>query len=136
MKNIIDSQNLSEYDITYFRQRLKNRVFDVVITYFSRMAKREGLTQKQLAKNLGKDPSQIHRWLASPSNWKLDTISDLLLGMGAELRIDAVPINYLAEAPSADSKEGVDFPFPERPASIQCKSTAAGSRSDSRGEAA
>ncbi len=44
-----------------------------------------GLTRSKLAKRLGKRPEQITRWLAAPGNLTLDTISDLLLTMNAEI---------------------------------------------------
>jgi hypothetical protein len=38
-----------------------------------------------LAELLAKDPSQITRWLSAPSNFELDTLSDILLALGAEM---------------------------------------------------
>src|SRR5208282_3088978 len=39
------------------------------------------VTKKELAIRLGKDPAQITRWLSAPSNFELDTLSDILLAM-------------------------------------------------------
>lgn len=74
-------------DVYFFRQRHKNKVFQTVVAYFAQQAEREGLTKKELAARLQKDPSQITRWFSGPGNWTLDTISDLLLAMNAEMKI-------------------------------------------------
>lgn len=75
----------SERDIVYFRTRCRNRFYQAVVAYFAEQAEHKGLTQAELAKLLGKDAAQINRWLSGPGNWTLDTISDLLLAMNAEL---------------------------------------------------
>lgn len=75
---------ISKKDIYYYRQRYRNRVFSAVARLFSERAKTEGLSKKELAFRLGKEPAQITRWFSGPSNWTLDTVSDLLLAMGAE----------------------------------------------------
>jgi DNA-binding phage protein len=84
---------LTSFDIAYFRQQLRNRVFEAVIAYFADRAAAFGLTKAAIAAKLGKEPSQITRWLAGPGNWTLDTISDLLLAMDAELEPVVMPLN-------------------------------------------
>jgi transcriptional regulator with XRE-family HTH domain len=54
--------------------------------------KSKGLTKATLARRLGKAPEQITRWLASPGNLRLDTVSDILLAMRHELSFDVTPI--------------------------------------------
>jgi transcriptional regulator with XRE-family HTH domain len=71
-------------DVFYYRRRLKNRIFARLASYFAEEAERTGITKKDLADRLNKDPSQITRWLSGPSNLTLDTLSDLLLAMDAE----------------------------------------------------
>jgi hypothetical protein len=84
MENISKS-NISDRDIFYFRQRQKNRVFSQMATFFSEEAEEFGTTKRILAERLGRDPAQITRWLSEPNNITLDSISDLLLSMGAEM---------------------------------------------------
>ena len=67
----------------YFQQRLQNRIFNFLINRLEDERKL-GLTQAALARRIGKKPDIISRWLSSPSNLTLDTISDLLIGMSAE----------------------------------------------------
>lgn len=93
MANTSEMHRLSEREVFYYRQRQKNRFFQAVIAYFSDRAESEGLTKRDVATLLDKEPSQITRWLSGPGNWTLDTISDLLLAMGAELDFGIVPLN-------------------------------------------
>lgn len=72
-------------DAAYYRQRQKNRVFTELAKFFAEEAESRGITKKDLAEALNKDPSQITRWLAAPSNFELDTLSDILLALGAEM---------------------------------------------------
>ena len=78
---------LSVGDIAYYRQRQQNRVFEAVWLEFVNQVETSGLTKKTIADRLGKSPSQITRWLSGPTNWTLDTVSDLLLAMKCEITI-------------------------------------------------
>jgi transcriptional regulator with XRE-family HTH domain len=76
---------VSERDIHYYRQRAKNRIFESLTSFFAEEAERTGVTKRDIAECLHRDPAQITRWLSSPSNLTIDTISDLLLSLGAEM---------------------------------------------------
>ncbi len=67
----------------YFGQRLRNRVFGLVLERFME-AQAAGLTKAELARRIGKRPEVVGRLLASPGNWTLETASDLLLGISGE----------------------------------------------------
>ena len=92
-ENTSANEQLRQFDISYFQQRQRNRVFEQVIRHFAEKAESEHITKKHLAQKLGKDPSQITRWLAAPTNWTLDTISDLLLAMDAEMNFQIAPFS-------------------------------------------
>jgi transcriptional regulator with XRE-family HTH domain len=55
------------------------------VEFFAQKAERRGVTKKDLAEALSKNPSQITRWLSAPSNFELDTLSEILLAMDAEM---------------------------------------------------
>ncbi len=76
--------------LAYFRERLKNRLHEVVFLEFLRQQDTYGLSKAELGRRIGKPPERITRLLAAPGNWTLDTVSDLLLGMGSEL--DLAPV--------------------------------------------
>lgn len=84
MVDIIKTEVKTARDIFYYRRRLKNRIFARLSSFFAEEANRTGLTKRDLALRLDKDPAQITRWLSGPSNLTLDTLSDLLLAMDAE----------------------------------------------------
>ncbi len=75
--------------LAYFRGRLGNKIHELVLTEFAAQ-EREGKTSRaELARKIRRKPEQITRWLGSPGNWTLDTLSDLLLGMGLEPVVSA-----------------------------------------------
>jgi hypothetical protein len=85
MENISKLEEVKDRDLFYYRQRAKNRVFEAITAFFADEAERRGITKRDIAESLHRDPAQITRWLTSPSNLTLDTISDLLLSLGAEM---------------------------------------------------
>lgn len=72
-------------DVAYYRQRQKNRVFGELISFLAGEMEKRGITKKDLAAALAKDPAQITRLFAGPTNFELDTISDILLAFDAEM---------------------------------------------------
>lgn len=90
MGNTLEILPLRDREVFYFRQRNKNRVFEKIITLFVEEAERRGVTKKQIADLLKKDTALITRWLSGPNNLTLDTISDILLALGAEMDYHAV----------------------------------------------
>lgn len=66
----------------FFQERLRGRVFEFILKAFLEETK-NGLTQAKLARRIGKRSEVISRWLGGPSNLEIDSISDLLLGIGA-----------------------------------------------------
>ena len=93
MKGTLNKKKIPSKDIFFFRQRFKNKIFQSVLSHFADLAKEKNLAKKDIANLLDKDPSQITRWFAGPNNWTLDTISDLLLAMDAELKHEISPLH-------------------------------------------
>lgn len=78
----------------YFQERLRNRLYDLIIREFQKRSE-AGLTKKTLAGRLQKRPEQITRWLSTPGNLTLDTVSDLLLGIcGGEPEIGVSVLSH------------------------------------------
>lgn len=72
-------------DVAYYRQRQRNRVFTEIVSFLADEMQKRGITKKDLAVALGKDPAQITRLFSAPSNFELDTLSDILLALDAEM---------------------------------------------------
>ena len=96
MANTSKDERLKTRDVAYYRRRQQNRIFTALAEMFAKEAESGGITKKILAERLGRDPSQITRWLSAPSNFELDTLSDILLAMGAEL--DVQPVRFCDRA--------------------------------------
>ena len=79
------SDPLARREIAYYRRRQQIRIFAVLAKFFEGEAELGRITRKEIADKLSKDPSRVTRWLSSPSNLESDTISDILLTMGAEM---------------------------------------------------
>src|SRR5438552_2278882 len=82
----LDESPIPERTLAYFRRRLRHELHELVVREFHRRAEQVGYTKRRLAERLDKRPEQITRWLGAPGNWRLDTVSDLLVGMGIDPR--------------------------------------------------
>lgn len=89
---------IPEETLAFRRRDLRNELHQVVLREWQ-IKERSGMTQRDLAIRIRRKPEQISRWLGTPSNWTLDTMSDLLFGMGVDPRkvLQYVP----SEAPSS-----------------------------------
>ena len=82
--------------LAYLRERTRNLLYDFIIKKFLE-AEKNGLSQAELARRIGKRPEVVSRWLGAPGNWRIDTISDLLVGIGAE-ELDPQSVSLLNRA--------------------------------------
>jgi hypothetical protein len=73
------------YEASYFEQRFRNRIYEAVIKAVEEAAAANKWKRKDLATRSGKKASQITKWFSGPGNWTLDTVSNLLYSIDAEL---------------------------------------------------
>lgn len=101
LSEILDGSPIPPEKRAYFQERLRGRLFDLIMSRFIEARETSGLTQKALARRIGNRADRVNRLLSSPGNWTLDTLSDLLLGIAsAELDIAIAP---LADQPKRNS---------------------------------
>jgi len=86
-RNTFRATQLEEDDIAYYNRRFQNRVFKAVANAVIKEIRAGHVTQSELARMLGKDPGQLSRFLSEPSNCTLNSISTILLGIGAEMTV-------------------------------------------------
>lgn len=65
--------------LAYFRERQRNRIYELVLREFIK----SGMTRTELAHRMGRSLSRVSKWLSAPGNWELDTVSDFLLAIAA-----------------------------------------------------
>ena len=88
-KTLVESEPFSMGEMAYFQARLKNRLHQLVLREFEK----SGLSRAELARRIRKDPPQITRWFNAPGNLRLETLSDLLLGINyVELNDETVSL--------------------------------------------
>ncbi len=105
----LDNQDeISSHKVAYFRERLRNRLHQVILSKFLTLEDSRGFTRADLAHRIGREPTQVTRWLGAPGNWTLDTVSDLLLGMASELDFTAT---FLKEKTDIDIARKGDESF-------------------------
>jgi transcriptional regulator with XRE-family HTH domain len=76
------TDKVPRWTCTYFRARLKQRIYNLLIGEF----KRSKLSQADLSRRLDMEPAQLSRILSGPGNLTLETVSDVLFAIsGAEL---------------------------------------------------
>lgn len=89
---------LSDIAKGYVSQRARNSFFDYVLTKFHEAEAERGLTKAELAERLGLGRDRISKLLGSPGNWTIDTVAELLVGIGREELMPASE-SYLNRAP-------------------------------------
>ncbi len=87
VSEIINGNNpIPQGKLAYFQERQRNKLYDIIVGKFLEKQRDEGFSKADLARRINKNPAQITRWLSTPSNWTLDTVSDLMLAIcGGEL---------------------------------------------------
>ena len=70
--------------LEYLQERLRNNIYNFIVSKFLERHEKYGLTQAALARRIACDPGRLNKLLGAPGNWTIGTISDLLVGISAE----------------------------------------------------
>lgn len=81
---ILDWKPIPRDTLTYFQERLHRSLHSAILDAFKIRFMERGLTQKELARRIHKSPVTVNRWLSTASNLTLDSISDLMVGLGMD----------------------------------------------------
>lgn len=105
---LFQAERLPPADLGYFRARFTNAIHQLVLERFLELQAQNGFKRADLARRIRTRPEQVTRWLSSPGNWELETLSDMLLGMGCEpvLTLKSLP----SETTTSRRSRGFDLP--------------------------
>jgi hypothetical protein len=104
LSETLESSRIPERQLEYFRARLMLRLYHMIQSTFQQLSKsKKGFSKAYIARRLGKGPDQITRWMNSPSNLEIKTVSDLLLAMGREPVLDIRDLELGAIAPTREA---------------------------------
>ncbi|MEO8144957.1 MAG: hypothetical protein ABI654_12170 [Betaproteobacteria bacterium] len=81
---ILESLPIPPTHFEYFQNRLKFRLYAMVQDAFSASK----MSKADLAKKLDVDPGLVTRWMNTPTNLELNSLSNLLLAIGCEPILD------------------------------------------------
>ena len=119
LSEILDGDEIPLGTLSYFRERFRDRLYDLVMEEFLKQDAETGLTRAEVARRIGRRPEQITRWFGAPGNWTLETVSDLLLAVaGAEPDVDLLPLegrpvrNYRGERITTQRPKSKALPRP------------------------
>lgn len=107
---------LNSAEKAYFRAKMKRKVHGLLLKRFSAMSEDDRALRSLIADRIGVHRSQVTRWLASPNNLTLDTLSDLLLAMNREMTPVEAEIgvtstsNYTHPTSTLDVENETQFP--------------------------
>jgi transcriptional regulator with XRE-family HTH domain len=108
LSEILEDKPIPENTLVYFRERLRDRLHSAILEAFLKRSEEKGLKQKDLATRIHRTSAQITRWFSTASNITLDSISDLMVGLGMDF--DDFPYTPIEEtlAPKEQKKAKKD----------------------------
>lgn len=78
------------YDALLNAELSRRRAYSSVLSALEKASDGHGITQAMIAEKIGRKRPQVSNWLSQPSNWTLDTISDLLWAVGASMEFRVI----------------------------------------------
>ena len=116
LSDVLNVERIPVGKIAYFRGRLTNRIHALILTEFERLSREGQISKARIAKRIGRKPEQVTRWLGSPGNWTIETLSDLSLAMGYEPAVSLQSLYPSRQISSSaiDTRDNV-YLFPLQP---------------------
>jgi hypothetical protein len=88
----------TDAQVAYFNRRLRRDLHGLILNCFLEEQRDHELTKAELARRLDRDPASINRWLATPMNQTIETVSSLLLAMGYVPNVTARKLSEIVPA--------------------------------------
>lgn len=107
LAEILDWKPIPEDKLVYFRERLRDRLHAAILSAFLTRSKERGFKQKDLAARIHRAEGQITRWLSTTNNLTLDSISDLMVGLGMDF--DNFPFTPIEKTIVTEEREAVEL---------------------------
>ena len=93
LSEVLNYEKIPLRTLSYFRERFRDRLYDLVMEEFLKQDAESGLTRAEVARRIGRRPEQITRWFGAPGNWTLETVSDLMLAVAqSEPNVTLLPL--------------------------------------------
>lgn len=93
------NETLSERDLAdYGVARLRDQMYQAVLSLWRRR-RSEGVTQKQIAEAIRRDPAWVSRNLRAPGNWTLKTAGELIQALDGEAEVKVFALEDPLESP-------------------------------------
>ncbi len=106
LSEILEWKPIPKDKLVYFRERLRHKLHATILDAFLERSRERGLKQSDLAVRIHRKRAQITRWFASTSNLTLDSISDLMAGLGMDFdSFPFSPIEKTVVAPEQTRKQ-------------------------------
>ena len=94
LSEVLNGDKIPLGTLAYFRERFRDRLYDLVMEEFLKQDAESGLTRAEVARRIGRRPEQVTRWFGAPGNWTLETVSDLLLAVAkSEPDVHLLPLD-------------------------------------------
>lgn len=135
LSEILEDKPIPIGKLSYFRERFRDHLYELVVEEFLKR-EAEGLKRADLARRIGRRPEQITRWLNSPGNWTLETVSDLVLAVcKAEPKVRLQPLsdrivrNHIGQSVLESQHDVNNYQEPEVSLAKGSRGPSAGARS-------
>jgi transcriptional regulator with XRE-family HTH domain len=107
LSEILEDRPIPESTLMYFRERFRDKLHSAILEAFLIRAQEKNLKQQDLAARIHRTKAQISRWFNAPSNITLDSISDLMVGLGMDF--DAFPFTPIEKTVAAEEENLEDI---------------------------
>ena len=96
----LSDKPISSRALAYYEQATQDDLHDLVLDQFVTLEGSGEIDRATLGRRIRRQRAQITRWLSSPTNLTLKTVSHLLLGMGLKLTFGVERVASVAEQPT------------------------------------